>query len=509
MTPLVLAIDQGSSSTKVQLVAEDGRVVARAAVAVSEARPRPGWVEQDADEIWSSVTSACAAALDGVEGAEVVAVGLTNQRESVVVWERSTGRPLAPLVSWQDQRTVELHRRGERAGMADVVRRISGLPLDPMFSALKARWLLDAVDPDRARARRGELCIGTVDAWLLHGLTGDHVVEVGNASRTQLVDVTTGQWSPALLDLFEVPEAALPRIVRSDGPFGPVRDLPGVATGAVVAGVLGDSHASLFGHGVRSPGPVKATYGTGSSVMALADPALLRPTGPMCRTIAWQRAGDRAPRTALEGNIRAAGATLVWLARLLGSTPADLARLAAGASSEGVHLVPGFNGLGAPWWDASAMGVVSGLSLSSGAPQLARAAIESIAFQVADLVREVGAAGIPVTELLADGGGSVDDVLMQLQADLTGRPVRRAVRQDVSGLGVAHLAGLARGLWDEDTLAGRREHGDTFEPAIDPVERRTRTVAWLDAVDRARGRSRSGPSGIATDHHDHRHEETP
>jgi glycerol kinase len=486
---VVLAVDQGSSSTKVVAVDAGGAVVARASVAVGEQHPRPGWVEQDPDELRSSVHRAIDACLAQLGGLSVAGIGLSNQRESIVLWERTTGRPVAPLVSWQDSRAVSIVDKIAADGGREDVHRISGLPLDPMFSAAKAAWLLDEHDPDRARARRGELCLGTVDSWLT-STAGEHVIEAGNASRTQLLDVRTGQWSTELLDVFGVPLAVLPDVRASAGRFPRSLDVDGSAVPVVA--VLGDSHAALFGHGVRSPGTVKATYGTGSSLMTLLEAPPVSTAG-LCLTIAWQLAGGAAPQPALEGNIRASGATLAWSGRLFGITPQEVADLADGASSEGVHLVPGFGGLGAPWWDAAATGLIDGLTLGSSREQVCRAALEAVAFQVMDLVDAARACGAAPTTLLADGGASVNDTLMQLQADLAGITVSRSPASEMSAIGAAHLAGLQAGLWDEDVLRARREAQRTFEPTLPAAERSTRRDAWHAAVARARRTRPSTP----------------
>jgi glycerol kinase len=466
-----------------------GTVVSQASVPVGEQHPRPGWVEQDPDELRSSVHQAIDACLAQLGGRSVAGIGISNQRESIVLWERATGRPVAPLVSWQDARAVPIVERIAAAGAREDVYRISGLPLDPMFSAAKAGWLLDEHDPDRSRARRGELCLGTVDSWLT-STADQHVVEVGNASRTQLLDVRTGQWSDELLDAFDVPRAALPDVRPSAGRFPRTLDVDGSAVPVVA--VLGDSHAALFGHGVRAPGTVKATYGTGSSLMTLVE-APPPATAGLCLTIAWQLAGGAAPQVALEGNIRASGATLAWTGRLFGITPQEVADLADGAGSDGVHLVPGFGGLGAPWWDAAARGLIEGLTLGSSREQVCRAALEAVAFQVMDLVDAARACDAAPTTLLADGGASVNDSLMQLQADLTGITVRRSPASEMSALGAAQLAGLQAGLWDEDTLRTRREEPTTFEPTMTAAERSARRDGWHAAVARARGTQASTP----------------
>ena len=480
---MLLAIDQGTSATKALLVAPDGSVRARGAAAIGQDHPQPGWVEQSPQEIWQSVRRAVADCLSGADAAQVAAVGLSTQRESLVLWDREDGSPLGPLLSWQDQRTAPLCARLRAAGADERVRELSGLPLDPMFSAPKAAWLLDAHDPDRSRSRGGRLCLGTVDSWLLSRLSGsgEHVIELGNAARTQLLNVRERRWDPELLALFGIPEQVLPRIVASAGPFPGVRDLPPLADGTPVTAVMGDSHAALFAHAGWRPGYVKATYGTGSSIMSLGAPAATQ-SHALCLTIAWD---DGAPAYALEGNIRSTGGTLTWLAELLGTTPAALAELAA-PSSEGLHLVPGFGGLGAPWWDDTAVGLISGLSFGTRAEQLARAALESIAFQVEDVVAAVHSEAHPVATLLADGGPTANQGLMQLQADTSGRRVEVSRARELSALGVAHLAGVGAGIWSRDDLEALERDSDHYEPSESPASSASRMRAWHAAVARAR-----------------------
>jgi glycerol kinase len=477
---MILAIDQGTSATKAILVDGRGVIAAHATAPVGQAHPRPGWVEQSADEIWASVQAAVVECLAGHDPALVAAVGLSTQRESLVLWERGTGRPLGPLLSWQDQRTVADCDRLLAAGHGDQVQSVSGLPLDPMFSALKASWLLDEYDADRSRSVRGELCLGTVDSWLLSRFSGAHMIEVGNAARTQLLDVRRRTWDAGLMELFGVPRAVLPRIVPSTGPFPEVRDLPPLPNRVPVAGVLGDSHAALFAHAGWRPAVVKATYGTGSSIMGLADPST-SPAG-LCLTIAWD-AG--VPAYAVEGNVRASGASLAWLARLVGSTPVELAAIAAGASSDGVHLVPGFTGLGAPWWDANAVGLLTGLTLGTGVAEVARAALESIAFQVEDVVLAIERVAGQMDEILADGGPTDNAVLMQLQADTSGRRVKRALARNLSALGAAHLAGIGAGMWSWAELESLQRPWETYQPREPAPSRQRRLASWHRAVSRS------------------------
>jgi glycerol kinase len=481
---MLLAIDQGTSATKAALVDGDGQVVALGTAPVGQAHPQPGWVEQSAGEIWDSVRAAVADCVGEHDAAAVAAVGLSTQRESLVLWERGSGEPVGPLLSWQDQRTAPHCARLRTDGAGDRIRALSGLPVDPMFSAPKATWLLDAHDPDRARSRRGELCLGTVDSWLLSRLGGEHVIEVGNASRTQLLDVKTRRWHPELLELFGVPDGVLPTVVSSTGPFPAVRGLPPVRDGTPVLAVMGDSHAALFAHAGWRPGHVKATYGTGSSIMSLGR-LPDQGSNALCGTIAWD---DGTPQPAVEGNIRASGATLTWLAAVLETSPQTLAERAA-PSSEGVHLVPAFGGLGAPWWDDEAVGILSGLTFGTRTPHLARAALESIAFQVEDVVAAVDREVAPVETLLADGGPTANRVLMQLQADTSGRHVRVARARESSALGAAHLAGLGAGLWDRGALEAFDRAGDVYTPSEAEPSRRRRIAQWHAAVGRARRQS--------------------
>jgi glycerol kinase len=482
---LVLAIDQGTSSTKCLLVDAAGAVVARGAAPLGERHPRPGWVEQDGVEIWGSVKAATAACLEGRDPRAVAAVGISNQRESLIVWDRRTGEPVSPVISWQDQRTGGVCD-ALRSGHAErLVRERSGLPLDPMFSAAKATWLLDEIDPSRSRAAAGEIRLGTIDSWLLSRLGGEHLIEAGNASRTQLLDVRRAAWDPELLDLFRVPAAALPRIVSSAGPFPATAGLDPLPDGTPVLAVMGDSHAALFAHGAFAPGQVKATYGTGSSVMGLVDRSDALDPG-VCLTIAWSL--DGRPALAAEGNIRAAGSTLRWVADLLGVSTEALAEMAARARSEGVCLVPGFNGLGAPYWDDGAVGLLAGFALGTPREAVARAALESIPHQVTDVLEAIDRSVGQARELFADGGPTRNTTLMQLQADLAGRTVLRSHTAELSALGVAHLAGLGAGLWTREGLEALPRERDRFDPTVGAAEDRAeRRRLWRRAVARARG----------------------
>jgi glycerol kinase len=477
---LIVAVDQGTSSTKAMLVDAAGAVVATSAVAVGQRHPRPGWVEQDPGEIWRSVQQSVVKLVTPELAGRVIGVAVSVQRESLVIWEYESGHALSPILGWQDERTKELAR--EFHASAAEIFSVTGLPLDPMFSALKARWLLDRLDPDRTIASSGRWRLGTLDAWLLAQFGEECVTEIGNASRTQLLNVDTGAWDDDLLDLFRIPGIALPRVVSSIGPFPSVRSLSPLPDGLPVLAVLGDSHAALFAQAGWRPGTVKATYGTGSSVMALG----LRPaeaTG-VCATIAW-RTEDTA--LALEANIRSAGRTVTWLAELLAVDVESLISDAAADGSDGITLVPAFGGLGAPWWDAEATPLLAGFALGTRRSNLARAALESVAFQVDDVIAAFRRSGVPVAQLECDGGLTRSTALMQFQADISGIPVRIAETENLSALGVAHLAGLSTGLWTQADLDARaNENARVVEPQMGEGDRAAARDRWSDALSRAR-----------------------
>lgn len=476
----VLAIDQGTSATKCVLVDAVGAMVAKASAPLGERYPAPGWVEQDADELWRSVQQAVQQCLAQRPDARVVAVGLSTQRESAMAWRRADGAPLTPLLSWQDQRTAGLGAMLRSDAVEALVRARSGLPLDPMFSALKLSWLLDDIDPQRELAASGALCVGTVDSFLLNRLGAEHAIEIGNASRTQLFNVNDFSWDAELAALFSVPLQALPRVSPSLATFADAGALHPSLKGVPVRAVMADSHAALFAHGAYAPGQVKATLGTGSSVMGLFDGGRAPHPG-LCLTIAWD-AGE-GPVRALEGNIRAAGSTLRWIADLFGLGSDEAAALGARSSSAGVCLVPGFNGLGAPWWDANALGLISGLTLGTGRGELLAAAVESIAHQVADVLDAMDHSMAGIERLLVDGGPSRNAHLLDVLSACIARPVVHCTDPELSALGAAHLAGLGAGLWDRAALArlprAQHEARTTWsrQAAADARQRWSRAVA--------------------------------
>lgn len=482
-SPLVVAVDQGTSSTKVIVMDVDGDFVASATVNLTQNHPRPGWVQQDATEIAESVRAGITRAIAGLED-RIAGIGISSQRESAVAWDAKTGEVLGPVLGWQDRRTLPEAERLVSAGHDALVRRVSGLPIDPMFSALKFAWLLDAVDPDRSRARAGEIALGTVDAWLLFTLTGEHRIEAGNASRTQLLNLDTVDWDDSLLELFRVPRAALPIVVASSLPSAPVTGVPGLPAGVRIHAVLGDSHAALFGHGVRKAGSVKVTFGTGSSIMGLEGSGTASDAG-LVRTIAWQR---ESAVYAFEGNILSTGATIVWLSQFLGCDPNDIDRLAQSVlDSNNVDLVPAFSGLGAPWWDGQAQAAITGIELGTVQAHVARAAFDSIVLQVADVLSAADhASGSPIDTVLVDGGSSRNDWLMQQQADLGQRNIVRSSIAELSATGAAHLAGIGCGVWTEADVAALARPRTLFHPSLDLEAVRARRTRWLRAVQRAR-----------------------
>jgi glycerol kinase len=477
---VILAIDQGTTNSKAALISSEGRVVAAGSAAVGISVPRPGWVEQDADRIWTSVLEAMAACLEGAAEAEIVGLALSTQRESVVGWLGS-GAPLGPVIGWQDRRTATWCSDALKERDGQLVKARTGLRIDPMFSAPKMRWLLDnaptGVSIDDVR-------LGTVDSWLVWQLTGgaEHLCEAGNASRTLLYDITALDWSADLLDVFGVPAATLPAAVASDNGFGITSGVPLVPDGTPIVAVLADSHAALFGQACTEVGMAKATYGTGSSVMApVADLTAGDERIPV--TLAWVI--DGSPTYALEGNILSSGATLAWTADLL--TDGRVAELVALADtvpdSGGVTLVPAFAGLGAPHWDRNAHALISGMSEGTGRAHLARAAVDSIGNQICDIVDVIEERAVPLQVFRADGGATSSTLVVQTQADLLGREVEVSDVPEVSALGAAKLAW--RTLGHEEAWPTARS-GRICQPVLDSSERRRRREHWAGEIARTR-----------------------
>lgn len=481
---LVLAIDQGTTNTKALLVAPDGSVRLSRSRTMSLDYPQPGWVEQSASDIWETVAGLIAEVAAAAGAAEIAAVAISNQRETIVVWDAATGRPIGPAIIWQCRRSADRCNALRAAGHeAEVVAR-SGLGLDPLFPAAKIAWLLDETPGARDRAERGELKCGTIDSWLLWNLTagGVHATDHGNASRTQLFNLDTLSWDAELARLFDVPLSLLPTVLSSDSRFGAVA--PGVTAlrdHTPIHAMIGDSHAALFAH-AASGARLKVTIGTGSSLMTATD-GRVRSSHGLSSTIAWSRGG--AVQHALEGNISVSGQAAAFAATLLG-LPDEEALTALAASvddSDGVVFVPALAGLGAPHWCSDARGEITGLSLSSGRAHVARATLEAIALQIGDVVAALDAdLGTRLPELSVDGGATRNALLMQMLADLLDREIVRPAIAEASALGAARLAGEALGL----AVAGSHSvQAERFAPAI-TAERRARVVRrWRDAVARA------------------------
>ena len=489
----VLALDQGTTSSRAILFDQRGQVAGVAQHEFPQIYPQGGWVEHDPMEILTSQL-ACAVEALGKAGArprDVAAIGITNQRETTIVWDRATGKPVGNAIVWQDRRTAPMCARLREEGAEETIRAKTGLLLDPYFSATKVAWILDNVEGARARAARGELAFGTVDSWLIWNLTSgrDHVTDVTNASRTLLYNVAEGQWDEELLRLFGVPQSLLPRVVWSSEPIAEVSTTLGLA-GISIGGIAGDQQAALFGQMCWHPGEAKNTYGTGCFLLQNIGTKFVQSKHRLITTVA--ASAQRRLEYALEGSIFIGGAVVQWLRdtlRLIGSS-AEVEALAAGeADAGGLVFVPAFVGLGAPYWDPHAGGLLIGLRRETRAGHIARAALESIAFQVADVLEAAHSEGsAPLDCLRVDGGAAVNDLLMQFQADVLGVPVVRPQVTETTALGAAYLAGLAVGFWESpEKLQAGREHDTRFEPKMSRDEAQARRARWRRAVERSRG----------------------
>jgi glycerol kinase len=487
---MILAIDQGTTGTHVLLVDEGGAVRARAYREITQHFPKPGWVEHDAEEIWQTVLDCSAEILSGeASGLALAGIGITNQRETFVVWDRATLRPVAPAIVWQCRRSVDICRRLKDDGHETMVRDRTGLLLDPYFSATKLRWLLESDAEIKRRAEVGELAFGTIDTWLVARLTGgrEHLTEPSNASRTLLFNIHTLDWDPELCALLGVPPGLLPEVRDSSGDLGHTDPEAFHGLDLAIAGIAGDQQAALFGQACFSPGMCKNTYGTGSFLLLNTGQEALASRSGMLTTVGWRLGGEVS--YALEGAIFITGAALQWLRDGLGliQSAAEAGPIAAAhPDAGGVHLVPAFVGLGAPYWDPDARGVISGITRGTSREDLVRAAVESMALQTADVLTAMAGDALPPSELRVDGGASVMDVLLQLQADLCGIPVVRAVSAETTAVGAAFLAGLATGVWAGlDEISSTWRVAARFEPAMPAAERTSRLDAWHVAVGRA------------------------
>ncbi len=488
----LLSLDQGTTSSRAIVYDELLRVRASAQKEFSQHFPQPGWVEHDAMEIWETVLSTAREALEksGISSEDMASIGITNQRETIVVWDRRTGEPVHRAIVWQDRRTGEYVSALREAGKEVLIQQRTGLLLDPYFSASKLHWILRQVPDGHTRAASGELAAGTVDSWMIYKLTGgrEHVTDVSNASRTMLMNIRSGGWDPELLALFDIPPAMMPRIVPSSGTLG-MSD-PGLfGTALPVGSAIGDQQAALFGQLCTKPGMVKCTYGTGCFLLTFTGADAIASSNRLLTTVAWQM--ENAPmQYAIEGSVFMGGASIQWLRDGLGiikSAPEvnDLASRVT--DSGGVVLVPAFTGLGAPYWDPTARGTLLGLSRGTTAAHIARATLEGITFQVADLIGAMEKdSGRKIAVLRVDGGACASDLLMQTQADILGLSVERPKNIESTALGAAMLAGLGAGIWpDTDSLSSIREVDRKFAPTITSKDRRARMKVWKKAVRRA------------------------
>ena len=488
----ILALDQGTTSSRAILFDHEGAIRGSAQKEFRQIFPQAGWVEHDPEEIWSSQIEVARQALEQarLKAGDVAAVGITNQRETTVLWDRRTGQPVHNAIVWQDRRTAGFCDDLKRSGKAEVIGSKTGLVIDAYFSASKLRWLLDNVPGTRGRARRGELAFGTVDTWLLWRLTGGklHVTDPSNASRTMLFNIRIGNWDDELLRLLDVPREVLPEVRSSSEVFG--ETAAGVFDGPIrISGIAGDQQAALFGQNCFRRGMAKNTYGTGCFMLMNIGQEPTPSRHKLLPTVAWGEKG--ATEYALEGSVFIGGAVVQWLRDGLGliKSSAEVESLAASVPDcGGVYLVPAFAGLGAPHWDQYARGTIAGLTRGTTAGHIARAALEGIAFQVADVLEVMREdSGIKLAELRVDGGASANNLLMQFQADILGVSVVRPKVVETTALGAAYLAGLAVGFWkDRATVEKAWQLDRRFEPSLSADEAQQRRQRWADALKRAR-----------------------
>lgn len=485
----LLALDQGTTSSRAIVFNERGQVLASAQKAVALSTPQTGWVEQDAWEIWNTQMGTAQEAISkaGLLATDIAAIGIANQRETTVLWDKQSGKPLAPAIVWQDRRTAPWCQTLRDAGHEARIQNSTGLRLDPYFSAGKLAWLLANIPQAPALAAAGQLAFGTIDSWLIYQLTrGTHVTDISNAARTLLMDIRHGKWSGELLDLFAIPATVLPNIVPSGSLIG--HTAPGLLGARIpVYAAIGDQQAALFGHDCTRAGMAKNTYGTGCFMLMNTGEKAIHSRHQLLSTVAWQQQG-RAAHYALEGSVFMAGAIVQWLRDNLGFIrhSHEIEALAAQTdSSEGVVLVPAFTGLGAPYWQPQARASLSGLTRGTRKAHIARAALEAIAFQTADVLDAMQQdAPVPLTELRVDGGASANNMLMQFQADMLGVPVLRPTLTEITAFGAVKMAGLASGLFNANDVAGMWQLQRRFDSQISTDERAVRLQHWRAAVKR-------------------------
>jgi len=493
MTKFILALDQGTTSSRAILFDHGGRIHASAQQEFRQIFPQPGWVEHDGGEIWQSQLAVAQQVLreNHLGAADIAAIGITNQRETTLLWDRESGEPVANAIVWQDRRTAPLCDTLRAQGKAELFQHKTGLVLDSYFSGTKLKWLLDNVPDARRKAERGQLAFGTIDSWLLFKLCGIHVTDTSNASRTLLFNIHTREWDDELLAALDIPRALLPQVVASSQPVGNTRaELFGAPI--TVAGIAGDQQAASFGQACHRPGMAKNTYGTGCFMLMHTGQKAVASRQRLLSTIGWTLAGNGAPRTdyMLEGGVFMAGATVQWLRDGLGiiRESAEVEALALSVPDNGgVVFVPAFAGLGAPYWDSYARGTVVGMTRGTTKAHIARAALESIAYQTVDVLEAMQAdSTIALHELRVDGGAARNDLLMQFQANVLGVPVVRPMVTETTALGAAYLAGLASGFWaSQEEIAAQWQMQRCFEPAMSADERNHRIALWRRAVQRA------------------------
>ncbi|NLT70492.1 MAG: glycerol kinase GlpK [Verrucomicrobiaceae bacterium] len=493
MPAYLLALDQGTTSSRAIVFDDGGNTVAIAQEEFTQHFPSPGLVEHDAEEIWTTQLRVAREALAeaGLQADDIAAIGITNQRETSLLWDRTTGEPVGPAIVWQDRRTADFCRDLETAGHAPRIQEITGLVIDAYFSGSKIRWMLDHHEGARERAERGELAFGTIDTWLVWKLTGGrlHLTDATNASRTLLCDLRTTDWSDEMLALLDIPRSLLPEIRDSSEVYGETD--PGIFGAPIrIAGIAGDQHAALFGQACHSPGMAKNTYGTGCFALMHTGENPIVSRHRLLSTVAWRIGGKT--EYALEGSVFIAGAVVQWLRDQLGMIRSsdEIEALASEVEDNGgVYFVPAFAGLGAPYWDSYARGTITGLTRGSNRSHIARAALEGIVYQTGDVIRAMcDDSGISLKELRVDGGATANGLLMQMQADLLGVPVVRARTSEITALGAAYLAGLALGVWpDRDTIAANWAEDSRFVPGPGQSRMQEQLAAWEDAVRRTRG----------------------
>ncbi|MCB1228904.1 MAG: glycerol kinase GlpK [Verrucomicrobiae bacterium] len=490
----VLALDQGTTSSRAIVFDERGQIVSLAQREFRQIFPKPGWVEHDPEEIWESQLATAREALEksGLSVSEIAGIGITNQRETTLIWDRKTGEPIMNAIVWQDRRTADFCQELRQGADAKRIQDTTGLVIDAYFSGSKVRWMLDHVDGARERAEAGELAFGTIDSWLVWKLTGgrEHLTDVSNASRTLLLNLGSLTWDDDMLGLFDIPAAMLPKLRPNSGEIAET-DPEIFGESLPIAGMAGDQHAALFGQACHETGMAKNTYGTGCFMLMNTGTNPVRSKHKLLSTLAWQ-IGDRV-EYALEGSIFIAGAVVQWLRDQLGiiENSSDIEAMARSVeSSDGVYFVPAFAGLGAPHWDPHARGTITGLTRGTTRGHLARAALEGIAFQSYDVLHAMTAdSGIDLAELRVDGGASMNPLLMQFQADLLGVPVVRPTISETTALGAAYFAGLATGVWkDQKEIAEYWTEDIRFEPQKSSGEMQSIIDGWQDAVERTRSR---------------------